>query len=101
MFLTPSGKSFGQGFCFTINCTLHPGYEGPFWVSLSPLSGVLVTPTFLKCIAASISANNTACPKHGACGVRGEQLLGLIDLLQFGGSAYPENLHASQALHCI
>lgn len=101
LFLTPSGKSFSQGFCFTMNDILHSGYEGPFWLSLSPLSGGLVTPIFLKCIAACVSANNTECPKHGTCGVRSEQLLGIVDLLQFSGSAYPENLPAFQALHCI
>lgn len=101
LFLTPSGKHFGQGFCFTVTYTLHPGYDGPFWVSLSSLSGGLVTPTFLKCIAACISANNTECPKHGTCGGRSEQLLGIVDLLHFGASAYPENLPASQAVHCI
>lgn len=84
-FLTPSGKSFGQGFCFTMNYTLHPGYEGPFWISVTPLSGGLVTATFLKCIAACISANNTEWPKHGTCGVRSE--LGVVDHLQFGGSS--------------
>lgn len=101
LFLTPSGKSCGQGLCFMMNYTLHPGYEGSFWVSLSPLLGGLLTANFLKCIAACISANNTDCPKHGTCGVRSDQVLGIVDLLQFGGSAYPENLPDSQALHCI
>lgn len=101
LFLTPSGKSFSQDFCFMMNYTWHSGYEGPFCVSLSPLSGGLVTPTFLKCIAACISANNTECPKHGTCGVRSEQLLGIVDLLQFGGSAYSKILPASQPPHCI